>query len=495
MTLPRFPPVNAPRGSSIAWLDRERWLAALLGLGAIPAGVLVGLHPLAVVVLAAICALLAICAVTSMRHLPALLLGATIVMPTLVFEGISGSGQARAVVAVLILGFARVLLAKPKIPVPGPFALALAAGVGLTLATAVVALGRPAGQVGTVSELVRDLSFPFAAVVGLLGGAQARRSGRGLAIPRSFAGLGILACIVCIDYWAWAKHGGPPLSGGLFSQVQSSTGFVGRSVFPLVEDAPNLNAVMLMMLAAFCGPPLLLARGRGDRVLAMALLLTAVGAVLATQSRTGLIAAMAGSVTYVALLKRAGRPRAAVVITLLLLAAAGGYVVSTFPPERLTGDTLQSRVLIWKQAARSFVASPVIGHGYLYSEAGNFEETAAPTGTTVSKTTSTHDDLLSALVDGGVVGGAVFVGILGLMLRCGLRALRDERSNSVATGYCCMLVVLLVSGIDNATSQSAAVVTLEWLTFGIVAGLAPQALTSRARAGYAPPHEAPSVVV
>lgn len=487
----RSTPISAARGTSPAWtLNRERWLGAVFGLGAIPVGLLVGLHPIAVVLFVASCTLLAVSALIPMCHLPAMLLGATIVMPTLVFEGISGSGQARAIVAVVVLGLARVLIAKSKISVPGALPLAITAAVGLTLATAVVALGRPASEVGTPSELVRDLSFPFAAVVGLLGGAHARRSGRWLAIPRSFAIFGILASFVCIDYWAWAKHGTQPLSGALFGQVQGSTGFVGRSVFPLVEDAPNLNAVMFMMLAAFCAPPLLLARGRRDHVLAAVLLVMAFAAVLATESRTGLIAALAGSLAYVALLKCAGRPRAPVVITLLVVAAAGAYVVSTFPPERLTGDTLQSRVSVWKQAARSFAKSPVIGHGYLWDGAARNFVDVSSTGTAVSKSTSTHDDLLAVLVDGGVAGAVIFVGILSLMLRYGIRALRDERSISLAIGYCCMLAVLVVSGIDNATSQSAAIVTIEWLTFGIVVGLAPQALSSNGRADGWHPREA-----
>ncbi|MGI8412176.1 MAG: O-antigen ligase family protein [Solirubrobacteraceae bacterium] len=249
-------------------------------------------------------------------------------------------------------------------------------------------------------------------------------------------------------------------------------------MFPFVTDAPNLGAVAFMMLAAFSAPPLLLAGGRRDRLLALALLVTALAAVLSTQSRTGLVAAVVGATTYIALVKRAGARRLPVVITLLVLALAGGYVVSTFPAGRLTGDTLQARVLIWGQAARSFVASPIVGHGYLYSEAGNFEE-VPQNEPGLSTTQSTHDDLLSALVDGGMIGAAVFASILVLMLRSGLRALRDRRSMPVAIGYCCMLAVLLVSGVDNTTSQSAVTVTIEWLTFGIVVGLTPTALSAR----------------
>lgn len=481
MTLPRYSSLGFGRGSSIGGLvDRERWLAALLGLGAIPAGILVGLEPVAVLLAALACGVVALCTFVPMRHLPALLLVGTIAMPTLVLEGIGGSGQARLVVAVLVLALVRGLLAKPRLAVPGAFPFTIATAVGLTLATAVVALTRPAGEVGTTSELVRDLSFPFAAIVGLLGGVHARASGRTLAIPRTVAVITILASLASVDYWVWTKHGPLPISSNLFSYVQGATGFIGRSVFPFVTDAPNVQAAMFMMLAAFAAPPLLLAARRRDRVLALMLLVTALAAMLSTESRTGLVAALAGSVMYVGLVKRAGARRLPVVITLLVVAAIGGYVVSTFPSERLTGDTLQARVLIWQQAAKSIAGSPIIGHGYLYSSAGNFEEVAL-TGGAVSHTQSTHDDLLSVLVDGGIVGATVFVTILVLMLRCGLRALRDRRSIPVGIGYCCMLAVLVASGIDNTMSQSAAVETIEWMTFGIVVGMTPLALPREMR--------------
>lgn len=452
-------------------LEREGWIGALTGLGAIPAGIIVGLHPVTVLTVVVVAGLFVACFAVPLRYMPALLLAGTLVTPTLVLNGVGGAGQARVVDAVLVLAIVRSFISRQKLAVPSDFPLAVVAAVGLTLGTVVVAFAQPASEVGTNSDLIRDLSFPLAAIIGLLGGADAQANGKRLAIPRSYAALGILGGLACVDYWLWIQVGSQPVTGPLFTQIAHTTAFVGRSVFPFVTDAPNLGAVIFMLLAAFSAPALLLAPGRRDRVLALVLLAATLGAVLATESRTGLVAATAAAVPYVVLVKRAGGRRVTVVATLVILAVLGGYVFSTFPRQRFSGDTLQSRGLIWQQAAKTFLEAPIAGHGYLFSKSGNFVEQAGQSGTTTSKQQSAHSDLLSALVDGGLVGGAIFVGVLALMFRRAARGLRSPDSMPVAVGYFCMLVVLVVGGTDNTTSQSAAIETIEWLTFGVVVGL------------------------
>jgi hypothetical protein len=473
-------------------LRYDRRLLAAATLLALPVGLAVGLHPAAVVLVAVLVAAAALSAFAPVHYLPAVLLAGTIIEPTLVLKGVSGAGQAHLVIAIAVIALVRVLVARPKLTVPALFPLALATALFLTLMMAAIASGKPAGTVGSLSAMSRDLSFPFAAIVGIIGGVRARDSQRWLTIPRMFAALGIAASLACVDYWLWAKHGTLPLSSGLFGEVKAQSPFpVSRSIFPWVEDAPNLGAVTFVLIAAFAAPPLLLAPARRDRVLALILVITSVAAVLATQSRTGIVALVTGSVAYLVLVRRGGGRRSRVVATLLLAAAVSGYVFSTFPAERASSDNLAAREFIWGQAAHAFLNSPIIGHGYLYSQSGNFVEAAAKNGTTTSQTVSTHSDWLSVLVDGGVVGLTLFVTIIMLMVRAALRGFRDPRSIPIAIGFLCLLVTFVTGGVDNTPTQSAAIPTIEWLTFGLMVGLTPSAVGKSLGAARQPRRAAP----
>ena len=439
---------------------------------AVPCGVAVALHPTLTVVLVGVALGATACLLLPISQLPALLLAITIVMPSLVLEGIAGSGQARAVIAILVLALVRVLMARQRQALPGIVAIALGAALGLTLMTALIASARPSTQVGGTSDLVRDLSYPFAAVVGFLGGASARRDRDSLTIARSFGCLAFIAALLAIWYWAWRSSGLPPLSGSLFNAADAAFSSSPRSVFPFAVDYPNIGAVLFVLLASFSGPPLLHSSVARDRTLGLLVVIASLAAVLATQSRTGVFAAVAAAGAYVVLVKRAGGRRSIVVAILVLLAGAGAYAFSTFPAERASADTLQSRLHIWSQAERAFLHDPIIGHGYEYSLEGNFVESYGLG--IVSHTQSTHSDLMSYLVDGGVVGGAIFITVLCLMATVARRAVADPAVRTFGIGYACMLSALVVGGIDNSLSQSAATATVEWLTFGVMAGLIQQ---------------------
>ncbi len=453
-------------------IGRDLAAAILTVALAIPCGIAVGSKPSATVLVAVVGVGALACLLLPLRHLPALLLAVTIVIPSMVLEGFIGSGQARAVAVICVLALVRVLLARTRTAVPGSLPLAVCAATALTLMTALIASSRPASQVGNSSDLVRTLSYPAAAIVGFIGAVAARAGRDSLTIARACAWLGLLAALLSVWYWAWKKAGVPPPSHGLFQDVAASTQFPTRSTFPFVEDSPNLGAVMFVLLAAFAAPPLLLgSRSRGrDRVLGLAVVTAALAGVLTTESRTGLIAAGAATFTYLILLKRAGGRRSIVLVIMGLLASVAVYVFGTFPTERASGDTLAQRAGIWGQALRSFLDQPIIGHGYEYSLVGNFTQRGA-VGTT-SLPISTHGDLLSALVDGGVVGAAVFVGILGLMFAVAWRSMDDPATRPFGIGYACMLIAFVIGGLDNTLTQSAAVVTFEWLTFGVMVGIA-----------------------
>ncbi len=451
----------------IAIADRLRLVLALAF--AVPCGIAVGLQPTPASLLAAAVIGASACLLLPLRHLPALLMAITIVMPSLVLEGVGGSGQARAVIAILLLGLVRMGMARSRIVVPGILPLALGAALGLTLATALVASSRPPSEVGGTAELQRDLSFPFAAVVGFLGGASARNERTSLSIARAFGFLALAAALLSIWYWAWRTLGVTPLSAALFNRANAAFSSSPRSVFPFAVDFPNIQAVLFVLLGAFSAPPLLLASAARDRMLGLLVVTVSLAAVLTTQSRTGLFAAVAAALVYLVLVKRAGGRRSTVLVILVLLSGAGAYAFSTFPAERASADTLQARVQIWGQAERAFLHDPIIGHGYDYSLKGNFVE---PYGLgVVSHTQSTHSDLLSNLVDGGVVGAAIFIAVLCLMVVVARRSVADPVVRPLGIGYSCMLSALVVGGIDNTLSQSAAVATFNWMAFGVMVGL------------------------
>jgi O-antigen ligase len=455
-------------------VDRDRLRLTLAAVCAIPCGLAVGLRPTTVVLFAAAVVGATACLLLPLRHLPTLLLAITIAMPSLVLKGVGGSGQARAIVAVLALALIRVVMTRTRSTMPAILPLAIGAALGLTLMSALVATTRPANQVGGNADLVRYLGYPLAAVIGYVGGAAARRERATLSIARAFAWLGLVAALLSVWYWAWRALGVAPLSSSLFTQVAKSSGFSSsRSLFPFVEDSPNLGAVMFVLLAAFAAPPLLLAARSRDRMLGVVVVVASSAAVLTTQSRTGLFAAGAAAVTYLWLVERGGGRRSTVALTLVLLVGATAVVFATFPSERRSGDTLQSRVQVWTQASHSFLNDPIIGHGFEYSLVGNFVEQANHGGN--SHNQSTHDDLLSALVDAGVVGAAVFIALLGLMIATARGGVADPVSRPLAIGYGCMLAAFVVGGVDNSLTQSAAVATFEWLTFGVIAGVGPRA--------------------
>ena len=456
----------------------------LAAICAIPCGLAVVIEPTGALLLASVAIGSVMCALLPIRHLPALLLAVTVVMPSLVLESFTGSGQARAVTLLAGLVLVRILMSRESIVVPGILPLAVGTTLGLTLLTALIATSRPATQVGSDADLVRDLSLPLAAVTGFAGGVHARVTRHWLAIPRAFACLGLVAALASVGFWAWRDLHLSLLNNSLFQQLAASSSFGKRSVFPFTEDSPNTAAVMFVLLCAFAAPPLLLEPGRRDRVLGMGLVAGSLAGVLSTQSRTGLTAAGAAAVAYLVLVKRGGGKRSTVLIVLVLLSSVGAYVFGTFPSERASGDTLQARTQVWGQAARAFLNDPLIGHGYKYSETGNFVE-AANDGA-VSHNQSTHSDILSHLVDGGVVGTAFFIVVFGLMFALARRSVADRVSRPLGIGYSCMLIAMIVSGVDNTLSESAAVITFEWLAFGVMAGMVP----SRPNVSFARPGQA-----
>jgi O-antigen ligase len=287
-----------------------------------------------------------------------------------------------------------------------------------------------------------------------------------------------------VVYWAWTAGllgDKLPILNGVFADTRSASSYdPHRSVFPLVQDSPNVGAIAFVLLAAFLVPPLIHAGGKRNARLAVVLSVAVLGAVLSTQSRTGLIALAVAPWPFV-LRRHDRRLRRRVIAGVLLVAvlALGGY--QAFPHGRDFSNpaTIISRQQIWRQAVDRFLDKPLLGHGYHYSANANFVEVAvnppADGSSPPAEYKSVHNEYLGAVVDGGVVGGVVLAYLLLTLSRTGARlSRRGGIAGAEGAGVSCMLLALLVAMTANAALQSAAVSTLFWLFFGIAAARAEQ---------------------
>jgi O-antigen ligase len=228
---------------------------------------------------------------------------------------------------------------------------------------------------------------------------------------------------------------------------------------PWMDHHANRTAVLFALLPAFTVPALLATKRRGDALLALVTVLAAVGGVLATQSRTGLVVLAAGALAFV-LVRQRQRARGGARL-LVAVAAAAPLVVSVYgmlPRNRalsLGDENFQSRQQIWSNVWETFASAPVLGHGLNY--AGG----------------SAHNEYLAQLVDGGLVGGAI---LLAVLLTFAVMAWSVSRrgglDGGIALGVLTYLAVFAVSMTVATTWRTAAPAILSWLCFGILAAVA-----------------------
>jgi O-antigen ligase len=197
---------------------------------------------------------------------------------------------------------------------------------------------------------------------------------------------------------------------------------------------------------------------RRGRLLLLAYLPVGFAGVLLTASRSGLlVAVVALAGCGVAAVRRHTKwavvSASSVVLaaTLILFAAPSGTLNRLSSTAELwqSGD-LNQRVNIWSAGWRAFVAAPLIGHG-----AGSFATAAelAPEDTA-------HNTVLSILVEGGLVGLALAMAVVGISLR----AIAGTRGQ-LRFGLAMLMMVWAVSSLAGTVWESR----LTWLLFGIAA--------------------------
>jgi O-antigen ligase len=213
---------------------------------------------------------------------------------------------------------------------------------------------------------------------------------------------------------------------------------VGGRLSPLgiMYDPNDMAAVLAVGFALAAG---LASRARGvpRLVMVVAALILATG-VLASASRGGALALAVGGAVFVA--GQRGRR-----LTIYLAASALGVIVawqgggpvfrerlatllevgSDYNVQESTG-----RLAIWKRGVTYFVSHPILGVG-----AGNFE---AADGVSVEmsgehrKWTASHNAYLQAFVDSGVVGGVLFLAVIGVTASRARRLWRPRVSRDSA---------------------------------------------------------------
>lgn len=194
------------------------------------------------------------------------------------------------------------------------------------------------------------------------------------------------------------------------------------------------------------------------RLLAIGYVPLGLMAVLLTASRggfSGALAALMGS----AILLVMWRPRAAAMV-FVGLAVTSGTLWLFVPlqsldrlatiPEQLTGGNLNDRLNIWTAGWHAFTQAPWLGYG-----AGTFAAAArlAPEDTA-------HNTVMAILVTGGLVGAAIFLGIV--VAVCGALS-RTSGLLRVALGTA--LTVLLITSMVGSVEENR----ITWLLFGMVA--------------------------
>jgi len=139
-------------------------------------------------------------------------------------------------------------------------------------------------------------------------------------------------------------------------------------------------------------------------------------------------------------------------------------------------DTIELRYNLWEAGLRMWADHPLRGVGI-----GQFgrnlrfygEDLLNPYYLTVGL--GTHNMYIKVLAETGIVGLAIFVGLLGMALRSLWQATRspDPSTSSLAWAWLIVFVIVLVGGITKDDHYDK----LLWLTIGVSSSLASTAIT------------------
>jgi O-Antigen ligase len=415
---------------------------------------------------------------------PAVVTAAALLPPVLLEARVNGislsatpiSGQARLLALLLAVCTAKWLMTKRQLRIPAVVGVAAAVYTIGLLFSVVVAFFRQTDYPEIAGDISRQLMYVLATAIGAISFTSTRTLRERLQFYRALGSVALIVYALSLAYWAWTVdllHRQLPGVERLFKDVRASSVYTPhRSIFPFVDDSPNLSAVIFVIIGAFVIPPLIVDERRWNRRLGAAVAVGMVSAVLTTQSRTG-IAALAVAPVSLALF-RSSLPRRRLILGLTVVALLAGLAYHEFPNERrlsTRAQTFQARESLWAQALRKVDAHPYVGEGYRYSARANFIE-ALPSSSPASPSArlqSVHSDYLGAAVDGGIIGAAALAALMLLLLRLVLRAVRRSGfPRRQGIGFLCAFSSLTVAMLTSSIFQSAGAQIIIWLFAGIV---------------------------
>lgn len=413
---------------------------------------------------------------------PGLVVMALVSEPSVLFlnrEGILPSpgplfgGQGRVLAALAVVLYLRTATSRGDGRLPADARkLLLWFGALLTVQVVSAAL---AGRTGdALGDLPREISYVLAFPIGRYAAAQFATTRGRAPIYFTLAGAATLAACASVAYWLYVRDGValPVVERTMSLAAAWSPYEPGRSIFPFLDDSPNLGATAFVSLAAFVAPALYLSSSRRGQLVGVAVAAAAFAAVMSTGSRSGLVAAFAAAAAFGVLAFRMGRRRTATAVAIIVI--LGGSAAATFAPRATqistTTGTLVAREQIWREAMKTVAAKPVVGFGFHYSARSVFVESATSGGASASKLSSIHNGYLAQLVDGGVVGFVFFAAILVLVCRTGADLRRNEASAAEGTALLTYLAGLTIAMAAGATLDSAVNAIIFWLVLGLAAG-------------------------
>jgi len=136
-------------------------------------------------------------------------------------------------------------------------------------------------------------------------------------------------------------------------------------------------------------------------------------------------------------------------------------------------QTILMRAVVWKNTVRMFLKHPLIGVGMghfriFYPRFRGAEDFSVyPRGIRFAKV---HNEFLQIFVEGGIIGGILFIGFIGLLIWGAYTLIKREEEREVRIIYSGLLISL-VAMLANALFSSNLRIPSSSLVFWVIAGL------------------------
>jgi O-antigen ligase len=196
--------------------------------------------------------------------------------------------------------------------------------------------------------------------------------------------------------------------------------------------------------------------------------------IITSMSRSMMLGMIGGGILFIALgskrLKLAG---AILICTLIVLTStifsASGHRLSiglgTSDTQEVKGDP--TRIYIWQSALKIIQHYPIMGVG-VNGWDGAFEKFKVPYDD-YSSTAHAHNDYLASTVEGGLIGGALFLLLWAYIILKGAQSVLATRGEArdQRLGFLVALLVLLFGGLFQCYQHDAVNALLLWFTVGV----------------------------